>query len=411
MIELSKKEKRLKEVVEAYLENGKNARKASASINMPRTTFRRVLAKAKKHIDFADMLSGIKVKIDSEVILKSEKADLKKEINRLSKELISSEKVKQYIYKLKESKPSIPEWLRKSIKSDKTTGVPSLALSDWHFGEVVDEKQVMMSNKFNLEIARKRVERVIKGAIDLAFNHIANPDYPGIVVPLLGDFVAGLIHEELKITAEKDVLEVQLELLGIMIKAIKELANAFGKVFIPCVAGNHGRLTLKPKSKGYAHDSLDWHLYCLLDKFFEEDDRIVFHISDGEDQQYKIYNWTYRITHGSQFKGGDGIIGPLGPVTRGDMRKRSQARSLNNEYDFLILGHFHQTIFLNQRVIVNSSIVGMSEYAFKGMFCNERPSQSFWVTHPENGITFQLPVFADDIEENISDKKWVSWEE
>lgn len=398
-------------VVEAYVNCGKNKTSAANSLNMPRTTFRRLLKKAQKNKKYKKIFSDDFHVGNEELFLKSRVQDLRKELLKAQKKNAAIEEIKKYIYEIKDLEPEVPEWVSDKKKSaGDVIGVPSLALSDWHWGEVIDSEQVMGVNSYDLGIAHNRASKVIDGAIECAFEHIANPKYPGIVVHILGDMLAGVIHDELIITSEKEVLQVHLDLLGVMIGSLKKLADAFGRVFVPCVPGNHGRLTKKPRAKNYAYDSLDWHLYQLLAKYFEDDDRIRFLIADGEDAQFKIYDWTYRISHGAQFRGGDGIIGPLGPIVRGDTRKRAQARDMNNEYDILVMGHFHQHIAL-QRIICNGCLSGFSEYAFKGVFPYEKPTQSFWITHPEYGKTFDLPIFAERKMNFQERKDWVSWKE
>lgn len=399
-------------VVSEYFKQNKNARATAKELSLPRTTVRRYINKAKNNLKYKNLF-GIEEEyiVDDTKILKQQIDELRKQLNSAQKNEVFTEQIKKFVLKLKDSDPIYPEWLNNcsGIKKNDIIGVPTLCLSDLHFGEVVDPNQIFGVNEYNLEIAKDRLKTVIDKCIDLAFNHIANPKYPGIIVPLLGDMTTGLIHDELKITGEKEVLQVNLELLGVMIEALTRLADAFGKVFVPCVAGNHGRLTLKPRAKGYAYDSMDWMLYQLLAKFLEKDKRIKFLISDGEDEQYKVYDFTYRISHGSQFSGGNGIIGSIGPIIRGDMKKRSSARSMDAEYDVLLLGHFHQSMTIAQRCICNGSLVGFSEYAAKFNFPFEPPTQNFFITHPVHGITFNLPIRIEDRE--INNKEWISWTE
>ncbi len=391
-------------VVEAYIENNKNKAAAARSLGMPRSTFRTILKKALVNNEFKNGDNYF----NENLVLKSQLQDLKKELNNSLKKVVTSQEIKKFIYEIKNTEIEIPNWVTKNNLSGNDVGVPSIALSDWHWGEVIDNKQVMGVNEYNLTIAHDRAKRVIDGVIDVAFNHISNPNYPGVVVHLLGDMIAGQIHDELVITSEKEVLQIQLDIYSFLIKAFLKLISVFGKVFVVCVPGNHGRLTRKPRAKNYAYDSLDWHLYCLLQKWFEDNDNIKFLVSDGEDAQFKIYNWTYRVTHGAQFKGGDGISGFLPAIIRGDIKKRAQAKDMNNEYDILVMGHFHQHAAL-QRIICNGCLCGFSEYAFKSVFPYEIPTQSFWITHPEYGKTFDLPIFAERKKEN-KNINWVSWE-
>jgi len=73
----------------------------------------------------------------------------------------------------------------------------------------------------------------------------------------------------------------------------------------------------------------------------------------------------------------------------------------------MIIGHFHQLIQL-PHLVVNGSLKGYDEYAFSENFSYEEPAQGCWITHPEKGITFQMPIYLGDVEKPGA-KDWVSW--
>jgi len=161
------------------------------------------------------------------------------------------------------------------------------------------------------------------------------------------------------------------------------------------VTGNHGRNTKKPRAKGRNYSNFDWLLYQFLAKHFEQDRRVQFLIPDGTDAHWTVFGHRYCMTHGDQFRGGDGMIGALGPIIRGDHKKRSRNGQIDMGYDTLLMGHWHQLIQL-QRVIVNGSLKGYDEYAAANNFGFEQPQQALWLTHAERGITFSMPVHVDE---------------
>src|SRR5690606_25249861 len=91
--------------------------------------------------------------------------------------------------------------------------------------------------------------------------------------------------------------------------------------------------------------------------------------------------------------GGDGIIGALGPIIRGDHKKRSRNAQIDLSYDTMLLGHYHTYTHLT-RLIVNGSLKGYDEYAYESSFGFEPPQQALWMTHPKYGITYRMPVFV-----------------
>lgn len=299
-----------------------------------------------------------------------------------------------------------PKWLTPASSRPSAPGVPTLFLSDFHWGEVVHPSQINGVNRYNVSIARRRLKDTIDSAITLL--RIVSPklDYPGIVVPLGGDMVSGNIHEELETTNEMNTIPTVLDLWEQLASAITHLADTFGSVFLPCVTGNHGRNTRKVWSKDRHHTSFDWMLYQILAKHFANDKRIIFAIPDGSDAAWRIYSTRYNMTHGDQFRGGDSMIGPLGPITRGDHKKRSRNSQIDMDYDILIMGHWHQYIHLS-KLIVNGALKGYDEYAYTGNFPFEKPQQALWITHPVHGSTFRIPVYCERTDKAPT-RSWVS---
>lgn len=300
----------------------------------------------------------------------------------------------------------IPTWMVTHDDSHSKPGVPTLFMSDLHWAEVVDGKQINHVNRYNLEIARERMEHLVERAVYLCQIISTNMEYPGIVVPLGGDMLSGNIHEELTATNEVNSMPAVLDLFEVLASAIKHLGKTFGKVFLPCVTGNHGRDTRKIWGKDRHHTSFDWLLYCFLAKHFGDDKNITFLIPDGSDAYYKIYDHSYLLSHGDQFRGGDGVIGPLGPIIRGDHRKRSRNMQINMPYDTMIIGHWHQYIHL-ERLIVNGSLKGYDEYAYGNNFPYETAQQALWLTHPKHRITYRMPVQVQKFRDTKL-KPWVS---
>jgi len=212
-----------------------------------------------------------------------------------------------------------------------------------------------------------------------------------------------------------------VDLHGVLVWCIRTLAEKFGKVFVPCVSGNHGRGTVKIRAKGRNYTSFDWLLYTFLEKTFNPidpitgkkgpgyDERVKFDIPIGSDCLYSVYGHKYLLTHGDQFRGGDGMIGALGPIIRGDHKKRSRNSQIDMAYSTMICGHWHQLIQL-ERLIVNGSLKGYCEYAYANNFGFEPPRQALWMTHPKHGITLSMPVLVEP-KESRKPTNWVEWKE
>lgn len=289
------------------------------------------------------------------------------------------------------------DWLKGAKHIDShTTGIPVLFLSDIHFDEVVKKEQVNFSNEYNHEIAVKRLHHTFQTAINLTKKHISKPNYEGFVLALGGDLLSGNIHEELKETNEQSINRSILDLTDILITGIGGLADEFGKVFVPCVVGNHGRHDRKPRAKNKVYDNFEWLIYQYLVKYFKKDSRVTFLIPDGSDAYFSIYGRNYCLTHGDQFWGGTGIAGIFSPLMLGMARKQRRQSSTGQPFDVMMVGHFHQYIHTDM-LIVNGSVKGYDEYAYQMNFPYEPPQQALFIEHPDKRTSFRMPVLCDDV--------------
>jgi hypothetical protein len=398
----------LKKCVDTVNAFGGNVKEAARSLGMARQTLQSRMEMAeRRNIGAGAPEKEPLVSVEHE--LRDRIRTLEAHLSSYKRETLSERYIKEKILGLSSEKPRIPGWIVGSGRSQGSPGVPTLLCSDWHWGEVVDPGQVNGINEYNLTVAHARVHRLIEATIDLLDNHMVNPNYPGFVLALGGDMVSGDIHEELTATNEGEIMKMVIDLYGVLVWVVQTLVDRFGRLFIPAVSGNHGRDTKKIRAKGRNFTSFDWLLYQFLAKHFEGDSRIRFMIPDGPDALYSVYGHRYLLTHGDQFRGGDALIGALGPIVRGDHRKRSRNMQIGMGYDTIVMGHWHQ-LMQTQRFIVNGSLPGYSEYAFANNYPFEPPRQALWVTHPERGITFHMPVQVDPkSEENAGE--WVGWKE
>jgi hypothetical protein len=276
--------------------------------------------------------------------------------------------------------------------------------SDWHFGEVVFPSQVNGVNEFNLSIAHQRVRLLVDRTIDLFLNNMVDPNYPGIVVCLGGDLVSGGIHDELAQTDAVPIMPVVIDVYGVLIWALTKLAEKFNRVWIVGVSGNHGRNTKKIWAKHRNYTNFDWLICQMLAKHFESDKRFSFYIPDGPDAHVKVFDYPYLLTHGDRLgRGGDGMIGSVGPIHRGTLRKQARDSQIAQPFETLIHGHFH-TLSQTKRIVGNGSLIGYNEYAYTEGFAYEIPQQAIWVHHPDRGITWQTGVHLDDRKQAVKGK-------
>jgi hypothetical protein len=288
---------------------------------------------------------------------------------------------------------SNPDWLRGANKQSSVHGTAVLTLSDIHLDERVARAQVGGVNEYNRAIGVKSIQNTFRNTIRLLKSFMARPKYDGIVVNLGGDMVSGNIHDELVETNEAPIQQTMLVLEEVLIEGLGGLADEFGKVHVPCVTGNHGRMHKKPRMKNRAFENFEWSVYQRVASYFRRDSRLTFDIPEGSDAYYSIYNMRVCLTHGDQFNGGNGIGGIMVPILRGVAHKLQRQQAIGDPFDLIIMGHWHQYIHTN-RVVINGSVKGLDEYAYQHNFGFEPPQQALFVVHPEVGCTFRMPVLC-----------------
>lgn len=336
----------------------------------------------------------------------------KKLIEVLTKEQDNARTVRENIYKIAAYDPDPPEWLAREGRAG-ARGVPSTIWSDWHYGEVVNMPGI---NQFNKQVARARIKRLCETTVDLAFNHMgkARISYPGCIVALGGDMLGGDIHEELMKSNDRTTQQSIEDLIDLISGGLEMMASSFGKLFVPCVVGNHGRSTKKMQMKERVFTSHEWNVYCGVARHFKKSRHVQFNIPETADCAFNLFGHRYLLTHGDSLgtKGGDGIIGALGPIMRGTLKTHRSEAQIGRDFDTLLIGHWHQYITL-PGLIVNNSLKGYDEYAHLVLRAPySRPSQALWFTHPEHGITAHWQVYLEkQLQPMTESKPWVSWQD
>lgn len=333
--------------------------------------------------------------------LKTENADLRRQVKELQHEEETAAAIREQIWKLEAHDPNPPSWTFKQ-GTNGFRGMPMLLASDWHYGEVVRPQEVGGLNEFNAEIASARIRRLTGTVIDLAFNHMgrARTVYPGIVLMYGGDMISGDIHEELAVSNDRTPHQCVNDLTDLMAAQVETLATKFGAIWVPSVTGNHGRSTKRIRFKGRVFTSYEWNIYCNLARLFKGSKNVHFKIPEETDCRIDVYGHRYLLTHGDTLgvKGGDGIIGAIGPIRRGEIKIRNSESQIGQDFDTLVMGHWHQEIFL-PGLIVNPALKGYDEFARSALRAPySRPAQLMWFTHPEHGITSRWTVYLEGLQ-------------
>jgi hypothetical protein len=364
-----------------------------------------------------------KVQDANEIIRKqiSEIRDYKRQIADLQVVGDTADEVRQMYFDIAKYDPTPPDWISGKGGKIGSRGCPITVWSDSHAGEVVQPKGVNNVNRFNKDVCKKRFLRLFDTTVDLCYEHMgrAKTEYPGIIVNLGGDMIGGDIHEELARSNDMTPLRSVEFMTDILCTGLEHMASKFGKVYVPCCVGNHGRTTRKPPFKGITDFNYDYALYCNVIRHFSKGmfgsrQNKFIHIDAPEaaDVHYQSFGTKYMLSHGDNLgvKGGDGIIAAIGPVVRGSIKLGQQTHKIGLDFDELVLCHWHQLLWL-PGVTVNNALKGWDEYAaLKLRAPPTTPSQALWFNHPQWGTTARWEVYLEGKIKTQAAREWVTWE-
>lgn len=343
----------------------------------------------------------------------------REKVRRLTRELKplreAKEEQEQIAKAILTAKP-LP-WLKRPSRAPVThgPGAPVFNLSDLHLNETVRPEEVAWVNEFNPEIAQQRLERVFHNALDLTLNHTVLPKgwkYPGMVVLLGGDLfdnLAGFVHTSDERQRQGIRTAIARATQGIA-QGLRLLVDEMGRLLIVCVVGNHGRTTGKMPMSSVTESNLDAVIYDNLRVHRDLAGReITWVVAPGDEARFMVYDHAFALTHGYQFRGGDGEVGALGPIQRGVKRMRAKYRQLGLPLDTVVVQHFHHLLYDPGNFIINGSLKGYDTMAMRFNFPFQRAMQALFLVHPDRGITSMYGVHAEE-KQKSAPRPWAAVE-
>lgn len=312
-------------------------------------------------------------------IKKQAETDLRKQIDVLTKELITLKKENEILLKV----DGIETYsIQKPEKRNGKSLATSISIaSDWHYEEEVKSSQVSGLNRFNTTIARERAEKFFQLNAKLIGIHQGEYQIDNHILALLGDFISGSIHDDLKEGNNIQPTQAIWEVQNIIASGIEYLLKETNvNLIIPCSSGNHGRITEKQRVQTEFGNSLEILMYLQLQKYFAKEPRVQFIINDSYLTYLKVFSFMLRFHHGHALRYAGGIGGLFIPAFKAisQWNKHKQA-----DWDFF--GHFHQ-LKDGGNFISNGSLIGFNSYAVKIKADYERPKQFFGIIDEDRGL-------------------------
>lgn len=277
--------------------------------------------------------------------------------------------------------------LNTSIASQAT---PIIQWSDWHLEERIEKKTTRGLNEYNPDIASKRVDTLALNTLKIVKKERQDVKINQIVVCLGGDFINNFLHEHDVQMNFMHPIEATIFAKNMLVKALSTLAKNgdFKKIYVPCIRGNHGRLTKRMQSSNDYKMNLEAVLYYMLKQ--ELNDSIFeFQIPESELGYIEVYDKKIRIMHGHQinYQGGVGDI--TIPVNKFIMKQDKTEKA-----DWNLMHHYHRFWMPTGNTSLNGSLCGWNSYALSCGFPFEPPLQAFHLLDAKRGFTVRTPIFC-----------------
>jgi predicted phosphodiesterase len=236
--------------------------------------------------------------------------------------------------------------------------------------------------------------------------------------------ISGDIHEELARTNVDNCMGQMIRGANLIAQALMFLAPHFNKVRVPCVVGNHGRMTRKPPMKD-KHQDWDYMLYQWVAAFCRNQNNIEFHIPKTFTTTIEVANRQILLTHGDFINGaGSGTA-----ITKGVLNMRNVLqfrRGLEDEirnleikdleqagmstyFDTVLMGHFHRIDEIDVgtgAIHICGCMKGGDEFAMQRVQAINKPRQLVLYYHPKYGEIGKEIIYLnryDAIESEFND--------
>lgn len=267
--------------------------------------------------------------------------------------------------------------------------------SDRHIESTVTSEQVNGVNEYNLEIAKRRVERYFGGAAYLARYHADHFAIRDGILWLGGDLITGYLHPDNVETNSLSPVQAIATLQGWLADGIRSMLEGTGvdTLRVICNSGNHGRITDKMRAASREASSIEWLLYHQLAREFADEPRVQFTLPAGSFTYVRVYGKTIRFSHGDDTKYGGGVGGIMIPIRKAIARWQTVRHA-----DLNVIGHYHAYHDLPD-LVVNGSLIGYDAYAMSIGAMYEEPQQGFFLMDSKRGKTMPASIWVKDSDE------------
>ena len=341
-----------------------------------------------------------RIKLDKKVATHKSEADFYKKLyEKVIKDAAKKELIVDTINDLAPSFDPVPlvQYVSPKGKFVGTNPQTMIApLTDTHIGEEVHSEQMLDINNYDFTLFNRRLWGWAQQVLNLANYRRNITQLDDLIVPMLGDMISGDIHEELARSNITNCMQQMIRGANLIAQALMFLAPHFKTVRVPCVVGNHGRMTRKPPMKDKYMD-WDYMLYQWVATFCKNQKNMTFEIPKSYLHIFSIYNNNILIMHGDSISGAGSTMSITKAITnlRGVMQyktnvgeEKSGVKVKEIKFDCAMIGHFHRIDEIDigtGELHICGTMKGPDEFALQRLHTATKPKQLVTYWHPKYG--------------------------
>lgn len=312
------------------------------------------------------------------------------------------------VWKMGNQRVNQREWLEdilSKISTKEIRALPEITMSPLKQREKGDEEEVVLllsdwqlgckTISFNSDIAKKRINAILKGVLKIVNLHRKAYPVKKINLFILGDMIqnekVGYLIDlsELERILIEQVFDIAVPML---LTIITTLTKYFEEVKVYCVRGNHGRGEIGSSEKTNWDDVI----YKVVSLSLRENRRVKFKIAREFYQIVDVLDNKFLLIHGDQVRGGSYNI-PLYALLQRMLRWET---SMPEKWDVICCGHWHHFAEVEQnkkRLICNGTLVSDDEYSRKNWGWSPSTGQKLFGVHPRKGVTWSYHIEVGNI--------------
>lgn len=300
----------------------------------------------------------IKELLEAKHALQIEKQKLSDERTELNRALREQARKEAYIdlvsRQIQKVEPLKLEYAEKDYRS--TDNDLICHITDLHAGIDIDH----WYNRFNMDILRERLWNYLDQLFVIQKRHNSQNCYV-----VIGEILSGLIHHELRIENNENVVEQFIYVSSLLSEFLVEVSKKFDKVFVYITPGNHSRVVAN-KEMSLRGENFDILLPHYLKASLQNYDSIVIedNMKDCDVAIFKVRNSNVFGVHGDK----DDISNVVQRFTM----------IFGIKPDIVLMGHRHtnaMTTIYDAKVIQSGCVSGSDNYCLDRRLKN-RPEQT-----------------------------------